>query len=156
MEPVDAGDIVREAIEGSMPLVNERNGSIVADIGKLPVVRGDAEALTGAVRNLITNGLKYGGSDPQLTVAAFNGGDTVKISVEDQGIGISDREVKRIFEPFFRSREVIDAQIHGNGLGLSLVKEIVDAHGGTISVDSRPGRGTKVTLEIPAIREAVQ
>ena len=156
MEPVDAGEIVREAIEGSMPLVNERNGSIVADIGKLPGVRGDAEALSSAVRNLISNGIKYGGSDPQLTVAAFNGGDTVKISVEDQGIGISDREVKRIFEPFFRSREVIDAQIHGNGLGLSLVKEIVDAHGGTISVDSQPGRGTKVTLEIPAIREAVQ
>ena len=155
MEPVDTADVIREAVEESMPLIRERGGAIVADIAELPQIMGDAEALESAVRNLISNGIKYGGDHPHLRVAAFNGDGTVKIAVEDHGIGISKKEIGRIFEPFYRSPSVVDAQIHGNGLGLSLVKEFVDAHGGKIKVGSEPGRGTTVTLEIPAASEAL-
>ena len=152
-QPVDAGNIVREAIEESMPMIQEHRGAIAADIADLPPILGDADALASAVRNLISNGIKYGGEAPRLKVAAFNGGKSIKISVEDHGMGISKRDIGRVFEPFYRSPSVVDAQIHGNGLGLSLVKEFVDAHGGTVKVESEPGRGTTVTLEIPAASE---
>ena len=84
-----------------------------------------------------------------LRVTAENGNGTIKISIEDRGIGIADREKKKIFEPFYRAKDVVDAQIHGNGLGLSLVKEIAEAHGGTVTVVSAPGKGSKFTIELP-------
>src|SRR5262249_19779291 len=73
----------------------------------------------------------------------------VAVIVEDKGLGIPASEVPHIFEPFYRGREVTAAQLHGNGLGLSLVKNIVEAHGGTITVASVPGQGSAFTLQLP-------
>ena len=73
----------------------------------------------------------------------------MKISVEDRGIGIAKKDLHSIFEPFYRSKDVVDAQIHGNGLGLSLVKQIVEAHGGRIFASSEIGKGSKFTIELP-------
>ena len=73
----------------------------------------------------------------------------VKISVEDRGMGIRDGDLKRVFEPFYRAKEVVDAQISGNGLGLNLVKNIAEAHGGKVRVESDPGAGSKFTIELP-------
>jgi signal transduction histidine kinase len=72
----------------------------------------------------------------------------VKIAVEDHGLGISKTDLKHVFEPFYRAKEVVDAQIHGNGLGLSLVKQIIDAHGGKISAESEIGKGSKFVIEL--------
>ncbi len=79
-------------------------------------------------------------------MSAENGGGNVRITVEDHGIGISKGDLKQIFEPFYRSKSVVDAQIHGNGLGLSLVRQIVTAHNGKISVESELGKGSKFTI----------
>jgi signal transduction histidine kinase len=74
----------------------------------------------------------------------------VEVTIEDKGIGIPPSDLPHIFDPFYRGKEVVAAQLHGNGLGLSLVKNIIEAHGGTITVASTPGEGSSFTLNLPA------
>jgi Signal transduction histidine kinase len=119
----------------------------------LPQINADTEALSSAIQNLLQNSVKYSGDRRSIRVAATNGNGKVKISVEDNGIGIAGLELREIFEPFYRSKEVVDAQIHGNGLGLALVKEIAEAHGGTVRAESELGKGSKFTIELPISRQ---
>jgi signal transduction histidine kinase len=76
-------------------------------------------------------------------------GEEVQIKISDRGLGIEPSELSHIFEPFYRAKKVVAAQIRGNGLGLSLVKQIVAAHGGRVSVESRPRQETTFTLHLP-------
>jgi signal transduction histidine kinase len=123
----------------------------------LPPVMADPVALASAVRNILDNAVKYGGGAGWIAIKAHaersdhNG--TVELVIEDQGIGISAADLPHVFEPFYRGSEVRAAQIHGSGLGLSLVKTIVEAHGGTIRVTSAPGQGTCFTLNLPVASE---
>jgi signal transduction histidine kinase len=114
------------------------------------MISADKTALSSAIQNLIANSVKYSNGSKWLRVSAINGGGSVKISVEDKGIGISSDELRRIFEPFYRAKEVVDAQISGNGLGLNLVKKVVEAHGGNVSAISKPGKGSTFTIELPS------
>jgi signal transduction histidine kinase len=122
----------------------------------LPKVRGDLSALTQCLQNLITNALKYSGGQRWIGVRATaqedaaTGRREVQISVSDRGMGIDPRDLPRIFEPFFRSSAVMEAQIHGTGLGLSLARNIAEAMQGQLTVVSEPGRGTTFTLHLPA------
>ena len=93
--------------------------------------------------------MKYSNGSKWIKISAYNGGPWVRIAVEDRGIGISNDELKLVFEPFYRGKEVVDAQISGNGLGLNLVKKIAEAHGGRVAVESKPGGGSKFTIELP-------
>lgn len=147
----DAAEITRNAVAECLSLAEEKSFVIDTDIPEnLPINRVDVEALSGAIQNLIANSIKYSNGSRWALIRAENGGNTIKISVEDRGIGISAADAKKIFDPFYRSAEVVDAQIHGNGLGLSLVKEIAEAHGGTVRVTSEKGKGSKFTIEVPA------
>ncbi|HEX8072803.1 MAG TPA: HAMP domain-containing sensor histidine kinase [Pyrinomonadaceae bacterium] len=124
----------------------------------LPPVLADEPALRRALQNLLSNALKYGGAEPWLRVST-RATETprwreVQITVEDRGLGIEPAELPHIFEPFYRGREVRAAQIHGNGLGLSLVKDIVEAHGGRVTVRSTRGRGSAFTIHLPALAAA--
>jgi signal transduction histidine kinase len=78
--------------------------------------------------------------------------DEVQISVSDRGRGIDAEDLAHIFEPFYRGRYALDRQIHGNGLGLSLVQRIAEAHGGRVTVKSARGEGTTFTIHLPAAR----
>lgn len=148
--PTDPGRIVAEAIEECRPFIEEHGFSVEQEIADdLPTFSGDEQALTQAVRNLVSNSVKYGGEERWLRVAAKNGGGTVRIEVEDRGRGIAAGDRKRIFEPFYRAGSVVEEQISGNGLGLSLVKQIVDAHNGRIEIESETGKGTKFTIHLP-------
>ncbi|HEX8180826.1 MAG TPA: HAMP domain-containing sensor histidine kinase [Pyrinomonadaceae bacterium] len=121
---------------------------------QLPPVLADEPALRRALQNLLSNALKYGGGGSWIGVTAHATagarGREVQIKVADHGLGIDAAELPHIFEPFYRGRDVRAAQIHGNGLGLSLVKDIVEAHGGRVTVESAPGRGSAFTLHLPA------
>ncbi|CAN5636828.1 hypothetical protein BH24ACI3_BH24ACI3_09960 [soil metagenome] len=150
-ENADVGKVIGEAVEASLPLLNERGFMTETDVGSgLPSVNADTEALSSAINNLIQNAIKYSDENRWLRVAASNGGGSVKITVEDKGIGIGKRDLRQIFEPFYRVKQVVDAQINGSGLGLSLVKEIAEAHGGTVRAESEVGKGSKFTIELPA------
>ncbi|HEY0429326.1 MAG TPA: HAMP domain-containing sensor histidine kinase [Pyrinomonadaceae bacterium] len=142
--------VIDEAINECRSLIDEKGFTVEREVSEnLPTVAADEKALTQAVQNLIANALKYGNGEKWLKITAQNGGKKVKITVEDKGIGIEKREIGKVFEPFFRSKSVVDAQIHGNGLGLSLVKQIVEAHKGEVKVESEIGKGSKFTIELP-------
>lgn len=119
----------------------------------LPCVLGDELAVCGCLENLITNAIKYGGSDRRIRISAClqttGNGKEVAISVQDRGIGIHSSELKQIFEPFYRSPEARRAQIPGTGLGLSVCKHLAEAMGGWVSVNSEVGVGSIFTLHLP-------
>jgi len=117
----------------------------------LPRLYVDREAITGALLNLLQNAFKYGGKDKQIAVRAKAEHRGIAIEVEDNGPGIPLRERKRIFERFYRVDGLLTRQTEGSGLGLSIAKRIVEAHGGKISVRSELGKGSCFTMHLPSL-----
>jgi signal transduction histidine kinase len=119
-------------------------------------VVGDPVALRSAIQNLISNAIKYGGEARWVRVSAKAlTHKKTRITVEDRGLGIATDERKHIFEPFYRGREAVSRQIQGSGLGLHLVQRIVEAHGGTVSVQSEPGKGSTFIIDLPGVHEVL-
>jgi signal transduction histidine kinase len=153
--PLAPAELVESAIDSALPLLGPETVNIQRDIPEsLPNVIGDAAALRSAVQNLVANAVKYGGSDRWVGVKAQEVRDNrawrVRITVSDHGPGIPANELPHIFDPFYRGGDALSKQIHGNGLGLSLVKRIVTAHGGQVTVVTRAGAGSAFTIELPA------
>ncbi len=122
----------------------------------LPSVRGDASAVMQCLRNLLSNAVKYRGQSKKISLAAAAEGRFVRFDVRDFGLGISPEDLPHVFEPFYRGRHAVDAQIQGSGLGLSLAKEAAEASGGTLTATSQLGSGSTFTLRLPvaAVQEA--
>jgi signal transduction histidine kinase len=112
-------------------------------------VLGDEPALGRVFQNLLANAIKYGAAGGWIGVEARRQGNDVLVTIADRGIGIEAADQPRVFEPFYRAPAVVEAQIHGAGLGLSLVHRIVQAHGGTVAVRSAPGAGAAFTVQLP-------
>jgi signal transduction histidine kinase len=147
---VAASEVVKNAIHECGTLIAGQNITLETNVDEnLPLLNVDQEALSRAIQNLIANAVKYQSGSRWIRVAAANGDGKVKIWVEDDGIGISKTDLRQVFEPFFRSKAVVDAQIHGNGLGLALVKQIAEAHGGRVFAESELGKGSKFTIILP-------
>lgn len=148
--PADLSAIAKEAVEQCSALLEDEGFQVETDLpDDLPQIRADADALSSAIQNLIRNAIKYSNGNRWIRVAVKNGSTTIKLQVEDKGIGISKSEIGQIFEPFYRSKAVVDSQIHGSGLGLALVRQIAEAHGGRVTAESEPGAGSLFTIEIP-------
>jgi len=153
--PLSATALVDEAIEACRTDALSAGVTLVRDVAPdLPPVVGDASALRRALQNLLTNATKHAGAGRVVTVraraAAEGGSASVRLTVQDRGPGVPKDERNRIFEPFVRGRGAMAAQTHGFGLGLSLVKRVAEAHGGSVSVESAPGQGAAFTLDLPA------
>ncbi|MFH1665101.1 MAG: ATP-binding protein [Candidatus Omnitrophota bacterium] len=112
-------------------------------------IRGDKDKIEQVMANLIDNAIKYTGSKGEIRVSLFEKTDSVMLSVEDNGIGISPEHLDRIFERFYRVDTAHSRELGGTGLGLSIVKHIVTLHGGHIYIDSEVGKGTKLTVMLP-------
>jgi signal transduction histidine kinase len=109
-------------------------------------IRADADALAEAVINLLSNAMKYSGERKELSVSTFCEKGYVGVSVKDCGIGIPEDKLENIFNPFYRVDDKQTQRVGGVGLGLSIVKHVIDAHGGKIEVSSSPGEGSTFTL----------
>ena len=158
-QPVDLNELFEQVLARHPMLEPDKQWEIERQIqADLPAVLADPTALASAVRNIIDNAIKYSGAHRSwIGIKAHtemsDSAQRIHVTIQDKGIGIPAAEVPYIFEPFYRGREVIAAQIHGNGLGLSLVKNIIEAHGGTITVTSTEGEGSSFTLSLPAAPE---
>ena len=148
---VNLSVVIADAVASVTADADARGVTIAVRAGAtLPLVLGDADALRSAVQNIVGNAVKYSPDDASIEVSADAAGSLVRLCVVDRGIGIGPDELPHIFKPFYRGRRAMDAQVRGTGVGLSVVRHVIDAHEGTISVDSRPGEGTMVTVDLPA------
>jgi signal transduction histidine kinase len=152
--PLDAAELVRDVLASSDAMFEAEHFTVDQTIDAVPLVVADDAALRRALNNLLANAIKYAESGRWIGVtvrAGVHGGrDEIQIAVSDRGRGIDPEDAEHIFEPFYRGRYAIDRQIHGNGLGLSLVKRIAEAHGGRVTVQSAPGEGATFTIHLPA------
>jgi two-component system phosphate regulon sensor histidine kinase PhoR len=112
-------------------------------------IDGDREALAQALWNLLDNAVKYSGASRTVGVEVAGRGNVVAIRVRDEGLGIPSAERRRIFDKFARGSSAVAAGIKGTGIGLAMVRHIVDAHGGKVTLESRPGGGSTFTIELP-------
>jgi signal transduction histidine kinase len=156
LEPLSPVEIVDAVLTGTSRLIRAAQFTVVREVQEgLPPVVGDRMAVSQCLENLVTNALKYGRDTRWMRLGAVlapgeNGsGDQVRISVSDRGIGIDAHDLPHIFEPFYRSRAVQEAQIHGTGLGLAVAKSIAEALGGSLTVTSVIGEGSTFTLHLP-------
>jgi two-component system sensor histidine kinase SenX3 len=154
---VDVGAVAADVLASCQPLASLAHVDLESDIpAALPAVLGDEQALRSAIQNLVTNALKYGADGHWLRLEvrtrATGGRTDLQVSVSDRGLGIDAADRPHLFDPFFRGRRALDAQVRGNGLGLSLVKRIAEAHGGRVDVESAPGSGATFRLVVPAAK----
>jgi signal transduction histidine kinase len=151
--PVAVSSLVNDALAASQSAIADASVKVEVEVPDgIPPVMADAGALRSSVSNLIANAIKYGGGLVRVAASSGTGkqGVEVRIAVSDQGLGISSVDLPHIFEPFYRGAEAQSRQIQGNGLGLSIVKGIVEAHGGRVTVQSAPGSGSTFVVHLPA------
>ena len=149
---LDVRAVINEAIDARRPEFARRNIEVeVAVPAELPPVSGNAKLLRIAMDNLLSNAEKHAGRGNWMRITARHSRSdkAILISVEDRGPGIDPEDQAEIFEPFSRGPAAVAAQIPGSGLGLSLVRSVAEAHRGTVTVDSAPGRGSTFTLHLP-------
>ena len=115
----------------------------------LPSIEGDRERIEQVVVNIVSNSIKYTPNGGQIVMTASNIENGVRISVQDNGIGIPKEDLPRLFERFYRVDKARSRERGGTGLGLAIAQEIVKLHGGTIEVESEFGKGTKMTVTLP-------
>ncbi len=149
LERLDVGRLVKSVVEEFRQETD--SDTLVIDCkapDSGPVVNGDPEALAQALWNLLDNAVKYSGDSPTVHVKV-EAGNQVAIHVRDQGLGISPSERSRILRKFVRGSSAKACGIKGTGIGLAMVKHIIDAHGGKVLIDSEPGKGSTFTIQVP-------
>jgi two-component system sensor histidine kinase SenX3 len=150
-QPVHVDDVVNEAVDRSRALAETREIELVNGGEPGLQVLGDEQQLIMALGNLVENAVNYSPSHTRVALGVRRHGDLVEISVTDQGIGIPERDLERIFERFYRVDPARSRATGGTGLGLSIVKHVAANHGGEVSVWSLEGSGSTFTLRLPLV-----
>ena len=148
--PAPVEPVVRESLEPFAYPLAQGGFTVEVDVAAdLPDVMIDAAAVGQALANLVDNAIKYSGERKSLRVRAARDGDTVALSVTDEGLGIAPAEHARIFEKFYRVGRSDTQGRRGSGVGLALVRHVAEAHGGRVTVESRLGEGSRFTILVP-------
>jgi PAS domain S-box-containing protein len=155
-EPVELATVVAQGIETASPLIEERRHQLSVDVPASGLrLLADPSRLAQVISNLLTNAAKYTDSGGHLRVQARSDGNQVVLAVSDDGIGIAPDLVPQVFETFFQGRQGSDRARGGLGLGLALVKSLVELHGGTVQAHSRGlGQGSTFTVRLPILAAA--
>jgi two-component system sensor histidine kinase SenX3 len=150
-EEVPLDDVLRAAVENTRVAAEARDVSVV--VGKRAGLwtLGDRAMLTTAVQNLVANAIAFSPPKGHVGVGLRTREGIVEIAVSDQGIGIAEEDLDRVFERFYRTDQARSRQTGGTGLGLSIVKHIAENHGGAVRVWSRPSRGSTFTIRLPEL-----
>ncbi|MBN2227665.1 MAG: HAMP domain-containing histidine kinase [candidate division Zixibacteria bacterium] len=149
-EEVDLKQIIREAVANAELAVKAKDGAIACSFtADEHVFQGDRVHLGGIITNVLDNAVKYSKEKPEITVLTLNADGGLYIRIADRGIGISESDLKLVFNKYYRVSTGDVHNVKGFGLGLSYVKLMVEAHGGKIAVISKPGRGTQVEIFFP-------
>ena len=145
--------VIREVVDLVRSAAADEDLDLRAEMpGEMILLEADQDAVRQALLNLVDNAIKYSQGRKEITVRLLSGSESVEIQVEDMGIGIEPGDRERIFEAFFRSPEAVRHNPKGVGLGLKIVKHIMDAHGGRIGLRSEPGKGSTFSLIFPVRR----
>jgi len=145
----DMSELVHNTLDSYRYQLEQSGFQFEEKIDEVPPLRVDREAMARSLLNLVNNALKYSQDRKYIGVNLYRDNGSVKLEVVDQGIGIPHHEQQKIFEKFYRVGDPLVHNTKGSGLGLSLVRHIVQAHGGEVSVDSTPGQGSKFTIVLP-------
>ncbi len=149
-ESISVHTIIQRAIETIEIQVQQRNGKIILHLdAEQPLINGDFEHLTNLVNNLLDNAIKYSDEAPEITISTKNSEKGLILSVEDKGIGMTKTVQSKIFERFYRQSSGNIHDVKGFGLGLNYSRAIIEAHKGTISVFSEPGKGSRFDIYLP-------
>jgi signal transduction histidine kinase len=147
-EPIDLVPIIHETAAAFQVMTSEHH-FVVQVPASLPQVQGDPRRVRQVVRNLVENAVKYSLASGPVTILARLEKNQVQVSVADQGIGIAEKDLQRIFDRFYQVDSASTRQVGGSGLGLAICRAIVEAHGGRIWAESRPGVGSTFHFTLP-------
>ncbi|MWV50765.1 two-component sensor histidine kinase [Rathayibacter sp. VKM Ac-2803] len=153
-EVVRVDDIVVAALETTHVMAESHDVTLVKGGMKKAYVAGQEKMLVSALHNLLSNAIQYSPPGSRVGVGVRSTGGVVEIAVTDQGIGIPEEDLDRVFERFYRVDQARSRHTGGTGLGLSIVKHAVQNHGGDVRVWSKPGRGSTFTIRLPEVDPA--
>ncbi|MGM0396123.1 MAG: ATP-binding protein [Bacillota bacterium] len=145
-------EILVESISKLQLLTDEKNQKIVSHVQEnLPEIKADRDGIEQVILNILSNAIKYTDNGGTINVTAERRDRWIEINVSDDGIGIPEEDIGRIFERFYRVEKGRSRDMGGTGLGLSIAKEIIEAHDGTINISSKKNRGTVVSITLPVM-----
>ncbi len=148
-EPFELQQVIEACLQRAQPLAERKQIELrVEELDTFPLV-GDRELMEYAVYNLLTNAIKYSPPETIVTIRALGHGQTLRLSIVDNGIGMDDKELRNIFKKFYRTKKAETSGEVGTGIGLSIVEQIVQHHGGRMEVTSTPGKGSCFTMVLP-------
>jgi len=149
-EVVDIVALLEEITSAFQHRVNHEGFTIQKEIDEsLPPISVDRAAIIQTISNLMDNAVKYSGQSREICVRAFAEDQNLVITVKDSGIGIRQEEIEKVFERFYRGGDELTRAVKGSGLGLTLVKQNIDAHHGTVYVESELGHGSTFSISLP-------
>jgi len=150
LQSINLRDLIDKTISEFKKKIEQKDHKIKINISpQLPLVKADPEQFEVVFRNLLDNALKYTPDGGEIYISALEKAENIYIEIADNGIGISAEHLPRIFERFYRANKDRSRKLGGTGLGLAIVKHIVQAHQGTIGVESKPGKGSKFFFTLP-------